>query len=431
MGDFILRDAISFAKKTSLQPHHAAGKWCLDFTDPITGKIKNRVMDHNHVFPDSLFSGAGYDWVNTVSAAWLCLNDSTAAIDTTFPYMFGSTVGYGIPSNAASGLYRGAYSAANQVLASITVDSVRWKFQYDFDTTQANDVAIGTIGLTHQYSSGLIKQHVSGYKVTSNANVNATCDGRYNYTCTPAGAITKTDIWNGTSSNIDVSATTGTVAGDQKAVGYAPSTGKYYVIVTSSTAGNRKIYVFSDSSFGTLETTYSPTNVDMSGYYYAPFYVRGNIMYCFTTTTNTILRADFVNNVASSSITVSSYNAAMYDLNAYYADATPGSGTCPLGTKYIYCGMSGSSAARKKSFIFDLSTETAAAFAATTASGTAAYNVASCKHPLAAEDIACTTYGGGLWHKAAIAAQVLATPVTKTSANGLTATYEIEVFWDA
>lgn len=54
-----------------------------------------------------------------------CLNDSSAALDTAMPYLLGQTIGYGRPSLATSGTFRGAYNSANQVLAAMTTDKVR------------------------------------------------------------------------------------------------------------------------------------------------------------------------------------------------------------------------------------------------------------------------------------------------------------------
>ena len=81
------------------------------------------------------------------------MNNTNLSINTKYPYLFGQTVGYGKPSTAGTGLYRGAYNAANQVLRELSLDSVRWKFQYDFTTAQANDVPINVVGLTNQYTT--------------------------------------------------------------------------------------------------------------------------------------------------------------------------------------------------------------------------------------------------------------------------------------
>lgn len=416
------------AKFKNIKPLHAEGHICIDLTDPLTGKVKERIKGENHVFTDSLFSGNSFDWVGSLSAAWLCLNDSTAAIDTTVPYLMGQTVGYGIPSAGSSGLYRGAYNAANQVLAQMSLTGARWKFQYDFTTAQANGVAIGTIGLTSQYGYGTpsslnSKRHLSGFVTTDNANYTYTCDGRYTYVCSTAGIITKYDLWFGTSTTIDVSATVGTTSGTTKTVGYAPATGLYYIYCYSSTAGNRKMYVFTDASFGTLSTTYSPSNLAKNGT--DPLYIYGTVAYWMSSSTNnTIYYADFAANVAHSTLTLSTYNYAAYSESSI-ANGVLSNCTCPVGSKYVYCEPSANTSA--KGIIFDLSTGTLAGYV--TGYSTTGYLKALCIHPLTTEKIVCNTHNGTLMHKAAIAAYKLPSTVTKTSANGMTATYELEVFW--
>lgn len=421
-------------KFKNIKPVHAEGHICIDLTDPLTGKVKERIKGTNHVFTDSLFSEDNFDWVSSVSKSWLCLNDSAAAIDTTIPYLFGQTVGYGIPSSGSLGSYRGAYNDANQVLAQMSLTGARWKFQYDFTTAQANGIAIGTIGLTQQYAAntGLYpspKKHLSGFHTGENSNPSVTCDGRYAYVCSTAGSITKYDLWLDTSTTIDISATVGTTSKSYKTVGYAPATGKYYIYVYSSTASLRKMYVFSDSSFSTLENTYSPTNVAVSGSSGWPLYICGTTAYWFHSADNTIWYADFVSNVAYSTITISDYNNAAYTEHGINS-GNLGRCICPLNDKYVFCEGSTASPTVARGVIFDISTGTVVGCVTGHYGPSSGYaTCASCLHPLLSEKIVCNTKSGMLHHKAAIAAYKLPETVTKTSANGMTATYELEVFW--
>ena len=419
------------AKFKNIKPVHAEGHICIDLTDPLTGKVKERIKGQNHVFTESLFSGNRFDWVRSVSGVWLCLNDSTAAIDSSIPYLLGQTVGYGIPSMASSGLYRGAYNIANQVLAQMTLSSARWKFQYDFTTAQANGVAIGTIGLTSQYSVGSYdtanqKQHLSGFMTFDNANKSFTCDGRYTYICSTAGIITKYDLWLGTSSEINVSAIVGTVSGTTKTVGYAPATGLYYIYCYSGTASSRKMYVFTDASFGTLSNTYSPTNLARSGT--DPMYVYGTVAYWMASSSNnTVHYADFSANVAYSTLTVVEYNNAAYLEDIETKSGIFCNGTCGIGPHHVICNSD--SPAYQKGIIFDLSLGEVAGYLCGIGGGGTTYAKAVCLHPLTEEKIVCSTANGNLIHRAAIAAYKLPSTLTKTSANGMTATYELEVFW--
>ena len=76
------------------RPFQAEGRIRLDLTDPVTGKVKERVEGKNHVFKESLLSAwNSVNWWEDVSAMWLCLNDSSDSIATDFPYLLGQTVG--------------------------------------------------------------------------------------------------------------------------------------------------------------------------------------------------------------------------------------------------------------------------------------------------------------------------------------------------
>jgi hypothetical protein len=181
----ILRDVINGV----IKPGRAIGRVTIDLLDPITGKVRNRVSNPNHVFEDALFSGSAYDWITSMSGQYTLLTDNATAVDEDLPFVLGNIVAYGIPSQASSGTYRGAYNAANQVLAAITTTSARWKFQYDFTTAQANGT-IKCAGLSNQYVEGG-RNHLSGYRASPYGNNSYTNDGRYTYVCSTAGVITK------------------------------------------------------------------------------------------------------------------------------------------------------------------------------------------------------------------------------------------------
>ncbi|MPM18015.1 hypothetical protein SDC9_64416 [bioreactor metagenome] len=403
------------------KPECVRGCFSVDLTDPISGKIKKRQTHENHVFSEALFAGVAFDWVSSVSNSWMCLNDSAENIDTTLPYLFGQTIGYGIPNTGSSGTRRGAYNSANQVLAQMSLDKVRWKFQYDFTTAQCNGEAIRTIGLTSQYFTDYnAKKPLKAFSFIGNSNETVTCDGRYTYSCSTAGIITKTDCWFGTIASIDVSAIVGT-ASINKTVGYAPGTGKFYIYVYSSTASARRMFVFSDNTFSTLETTYTPTAVAVSSI--AAMYICGEVAYwIYNGALNTIYYANFVSNTAQQTMTVSTYNNASYIETPGFAVTGYFSGTCPINDTIIYCNSS-NTASYRKGILFDISTGTVVGYVMEVETG----SYANCLHPLTTEKLVCNTLSNG--HKSAITAYKLDSPITKTSANGMTATYELEVFW--
>ena len=377
--------------------------------------VVKAVQSKNHVFTDSLFCDG---WVGFVSSAYTVLTDSNIPVNPEIPYVFGNVLGFGVPSQGSSGFYRGSYSSANQVLAAMTLDSARWKFQYDFTPTQANG-AIGTIGLTHQYQN-VEKKHFSGITCSSSSpGYQNTCDGRYSYVCSTAGIITIYDLWLNTSVQHDISALVGTASGEYKTVGYAPLTGKFYVYVYSSTAANRKMHVFSDNTFAALENTYSTSNVTLV-VNNMPIYIYGASAFCGTSTAGVIAEFDFVNN------TEHILHSNPHPNNPIIGRAiqeTKNGSSC--FDRYIFCGWSTSQFSSSCGGIFDTGTRD---FIGTyTGPHNYSYSHSLIKHPLAS--IYCTNYNN-FAHNNAIAAYVFPEPIVKTDAYGMTATYELEVFWN-
>ena len=391
-------------------PAIAKGHPCIELKDPLTGKIKERIEGDNHVFTDGLFS----DWWSSVSGAYMVLSDDDTPVDNNFPYMLGNVVGYGVPSQSGSGTYLGAYNSTNQILASMTPDKISWKFQYDFTTAQANGT-IKSIGLTRQYSSRAVP--ISGFKLADDGRnySKLTCDGRYTYSCTTAGVITKHDLYTNTSATIDISAIVGTASSISKNVGYAPDTGKFYVLTYSSTVSDRHMYVFSNSTFSTLETTYSTSNIDFNT---ATNYIYGNYVFNLNNTAS-VQYADFVNNTTPVSVSCSINNPISNGTITTLYD-----GSCAWG-KYIICGSTYNYDLNL--VIFDMS---AKAFCGRLLQ-IDTFHSNFCEpiyiYPLA--DTALFSSGVNCYNNAAIAKYILPSPVTKTSSYGMTATYELEVDW--
>jgi len=415
------------AKFKNIQPAHAEGKVCIDLTDPLTGKVKERVEGNNHVFTESLFSSEVSStnfWMDGVSESFLCMNNTNLSINTKYPYLFGQTVGYGKPSTAGTGLYRGAYNAANQVLRELSLDSVRWKFQYDFTTAQANDVPINVVGLTNQYTTNhSAKKYLLGSTTNNIAMATATNDGRYCYSCS-RGIVTVYDMYMGTTDTIDLSATIGTAVYQQ--VAYAFDTGRCYIYVHASTPALRTLYEYDDITFSTLVNTYILTTFSQTLGSGVPGYVYGDNL-CFFNGNN-VYYTDFVADTVPVTVQITPNNNVMdTEMYSHSQYSNLSNCTCAMGTKYVFCGSgstsSGSNVSRRGG-IYDLATNEFVAYVYPPAAN---YNLALCRHPITTEELICVS--GYLYHNAAISAYKLATPVTKTSANGLTVTYELEVFW--
>jgi hypothetical protein len=95
---------------------------------------------------------------------------------------------------------------------------------------------------------------------------------------------------------------------------------------------------------------------------------------------------------------------------------------CPLSTRYIKIG--GGSG---RGFVFDLATDS---YISQFLSGTANNTALSAHYPLQTNHIPCKyDQPTSISTRSAFTARTLTTPLTKTSANGMTATYELEVYW--
>lgn len=386
--------------KFKLPPAHAEGRVCIDLKDPDTGKVLERVKGKNHIYKDSLFTSS---WVSKLNSIQLLLTDNGDPVDDNFPYILGNIIGYGIPSNSGSGNYQGAYNSANQILSSMTEDSVRWKFQYDFTTAQANGT-IRSIGLSNQCAS-TFHYNFSYYEKSLSTGYNEySCDGRYVYLCSTAGVITVYDCYLAASTTIDMSSVVGTNSSEYKKVGYAPATGKFYIhVYNSSDSSSRYLYEFTDNTFTTLSHTYSVSNIGTSA---ATFYVYGN--YMFMSRSGGIRYADFVNNTAyvsvSNAITDTEGSSTVSN---YYPSC--------CYDKYILISYSHAA-------IFDMSQKCFV--------GRCFFESSS--YPIIHVPASNKLFGQSnntFRHNNAVTKYVLPTPVVKTSDKGMTVTYELEVFW--
>lgn len=411
----------------------AVGKVCIDLIDPITSKVKHRVDGKNQVFVDSVVHSGS--WPTKVSSALMVLNDSDYPTDANLPFVAGVTLGYGKPSTAGTGLYRGAYNAANQILANVTPEKIAWKFQYDFLTTQANGI-IKNAGLTNQYLDSSFggftwRQPLTRYKTTGNITGTnlGTNDGRYMYSITAAGVITKTDLWSNTSTTIDKSAVVGNTAGEYKMVGVNPVTRRYYVMVYSGTAANRRMYEFSDNTFGTLLNTYSPTNNTLGNSSVAiPVYVYGGVAYYYAN--GAISKVDFVNNTAPVAVPYSTTHNVIpategqsTNTNTYFADSTM------AYDKYVI-HSGGSSDPYAVCNILDITTGTVVAQQEVKAGFSVLPRYSpSALYPYTINKLPCLMANGDFYTNAALTSFVLPEAVEKTSSYALKATYELELYW--
>jgi hypothetical protein len=410
----------------TMQPFsHAEGRVCIDYTDPVTGKVKERIKGKNHVYLDSFQCT---NWKVVLDNIGLHMTGHTPALDTAFPYLLGSHVGYGRVGAGSSGTYRGAYNTANSFLGRQNgITGISWKYQYDFTPTQVPGT-VKKIALTNQFmSSDPVNLYYSEsstqwpFKVWKqealiNNYTGCTVEGRYSYTCS-SGVVTKKDLWFNTSTMIDVSSYVGTSG--TMYCGYATDTGCYYI----ANGSTKYVYKFIDE-YVTYSASYNYTNMSTSSSYWGPFYVHSGIAYAFYPSNNYICVHDFVANLTMTSITIP--NDSAYSTQAVYCGYTSTYGNLIVSLGY--------SENKDSSCIFDLTTLSVVGYMFST-TNKQSYRTPT-RYPLSNDYIfGNPTYGYRMKtkefiHNAAFCIyRVPDDAPTRPSGYGMTITYEVEVLW--
>ena len=426
------------------------GKTSLALTDPVTGRVVERMDGKNLAFKDAVlasvvqnvgspltvnpFYSAGAWGVLASSATVLGLYDDGTAVSNDFTYLRGKLVGYGQPSQGSSGVYRGGANTALQVLGALSTNKITYKYVYEFGPSQANGT-IRSLGLTRQYNDLIaLSTHIVPQRVTNDpGHQSVICGSGYHSISISSAGIIKvqpTSDLNNTIT-IDKTAVVGSNAGEAKHIGYEPSTGNWFISVHSSTAANRKVHRFSDHTFSELLATYQYSNYS-SAFSSGCFYVYGGIGYVTTPSSPpTLLKADFVNNVAPVVQTLPSKPPAEATLLSNSLTTTS-SNTIGHATAGIIVQARSQHSPFDSYAIDPISNTFVAMFSGrmtslTTRSGLIFLPGASSKIVTRVESVGSTPEWFAL-HNSAMTAQVLETPFVKTSANGMIATYELEVY---
>lgn len=405
--------------RLNYRPLEAEGRVRIDLTDPLTGRVVDRREGKNHVFTQFLERS----YLTKLNSIKTVLTDFTGTLDTTVPFLPGNIIGWGTPSTGSSGNYQGAYNSAGQVIFQYkpTSNSVYWKMVYEFTTSQANGT-IGCIGLTYQFDgtndfyNG--KRSLGNYTVGNDSYTN-TNDATYGYVVSTAGVITKQNNITFDRTTIDVSATVGTDGNYPKCVCYDSKNGKYGVLVASSSSSynaNNKLYIFSDNSFSTLETVYSVSNCPLDAWYPAYIYnsnlflVNSDMVYVFDYTTNTL-----VTTIMQTASEGKNINSSVNNICLYYG--------CTATGRYLICGQQ-----YYFGMVVDMLAVVKYAVFCRSRSSTNSYT-SSIENVNGNERMCINTsdnnYSSAIFD--ALTAKKLDTPINKTSANGMTVTYELEV----
>lgn len=140
---------------TDLQRHligaELHGHCRVDYTDPITGKVLERVEGDNHVFMDQFMA---QDFQGQALSAALLITNGEQSLDTDLPYLPGTPIGYGTPSSEATGIYQGSFRSVDSYRNRITQQGITNLYVYDFLTTQIPDT-IRYVGLTAAGQTGV------------------------------------------------------------------------------------------------------------------------------------------------------------------------------------------------------------------------------------------------------------------------------------
>ncbi|UWG10550.1 MAG: hypothetical protein [Bacteriophage sp.] len=140
---------------TDLQKHligaELHGHCRVDYTDPITGKVLERVEGDNHVFMDQFMA---QDFQGQALSAALLITNGEQSLDTDLPYLPGTPIGYGTPSSEATGIYQGSFRSVDSYRNRITQQGITNLYVYDFLTTQIPDT-IRYVGLTAAGQTGV------------------------------------------------------------------------------------------------------------------------------------------------------------------------------------------------------------------------------------------------------------------------------------
>jgi hypothetical protein len=402
----------------------AEGRVCINYTDPITQKIKEQIKGKNHIYRDALFSG----WYSNVTNATMVLSMGTRAIDPDIPYILGDTIGYGMPLTGSLGTVRGAYNAASSYLELKTLENISWKFVYDFTPMQV-PYPVKTIAMTNQFSTKGGSHFSKFGLITGSAAGNGGCtsDGRYTYRINADGIITKYDAYFNTTTTIDIVGIVGAVF--NKILLYEPLTGYYYVWSAS-----KKMFRFDDDTFSVSTAEWLCPNLalnlngglgDVGGYVY------NGIAYVFNGTN--IYKLPFVANIAQPNVplpptstigipqstSVTTFSSSQNSITSTQS---------PLKDTLIVFGGGTAGSSTIIGYIWDLATESVVGYLSNSSNAVSS-KIPSFIMPTATNKILGLVNDQGNVN-CAIAQYVLPVDAPERPAGyGMTVSYEIEVTW--
>lgn len=239
----------------------AEGRICVDYTDPVTGRVLERIEGKNHIFMQSLAVSNLFSYLSNIA---LCVTDFSGTLRTEIPLVPGNLLGYGIPSQGSSGTLRGAIRTADCTFNDFTRERLLNKFVYDFTPNQLNG-AISTVGLTNQFamvdsnntnvmpSQFLIPTKYRYFldQITSSLRYIYRRDTNEFYVFKSATKISKYSMMNLTETEIDISALCPAKENYSSAVsssslGYCAATGNFWLVLSWRDRVNNEYHSFMD-----------------------------------------------------------------------------------------------------------------------------------------------------------------------------------------
>lgn len=128
----------------------AQGHCRVDYTDPVTGKVLERIEGDNHVFIDQ-FTCSGFQGFQPM----LLLSNGDVSYDADVPMIPGMPTGYGVVGSSATGTLQGSYRSVDSFNNRISRSGVTFQYVYDFLSTQI-PLPINYVGLTGHQLNGVV-----------------------------------------------------------------------------------------------------------------------------------------------------------------------------------------------------------------------------------------------------------------------------------
>lgn len=242
------------------QDFEVIGKVQIDYTDSLTGKVRERISKNNHVFSNSFNTYGWWNWLNKTDEPILFITDNDTTPDDSFPYLRGNVIGYGTINAGTSGGLRGLYNADESILAADINNGMgrQWKYVYSFTGEQIPS-AIKSIGITSQYANYggyTLRMYRNKWHKYTALDRSTVARGDKLFSIADTGVVTVRNPFTEIDKSINLGAIVGS-SGRNLSVGMADDTYKAYIIAYSSTAAQRQIYEFADETFSLLVNTYN------------------------------------------------------------------------------------------------------------------------------------------------------------------------------